>query len=320
MKAGSRKTSPYVAEAVEEFLRTKSLREEKTRTSYSSLLLGSEKGTKPSLGTPFAPYFHGRRMHHLSHDDVSTWFAQRVQNGAQDTKHRMSKASRNFLRFCQQRGHTKLDLASAIDPYRPSRGRTDALSWDETFALLDAISEYRHKMAATWLFLTGCRVGEAVHARQMDIRRTTTADIYQWSIPHSKTDQARSVRLPDRLAQYIDESRARNEPRPTWPILWDCDGRGFGRHEDPASPVSAKTINAVLERAADRAGILIPVTAHTARHTYCTLWITEQGDTEGSIDRLSHQVGTDATTLRRTYVHVHYTEADWQHVRTFGSR
>ena len=140
----------------------------------------------PHWGTPLAPYFHGRRLHRVSHDDVSTWFAQRVQGGAQDTKHRISKAARNFFRFCQQRGYTSLNLASAIDPYRPSRGRTDALEWDETFALLDAIPEYRHKIAVTWLFFTGCRVGEAIAAKQLDVRRTNSSDIYQLVDPRQQ--------------------------------------------------------------------------------------------------------------------------------------
>ena len=100
-----------------------------------------------------------------------------------------------------------------------------------------------------------------------------------------------------------------NTPRADWPILWDCEGRGFSRVENPAAPITAKTINAALDRAAARVGILVKVTAHTAKHTYCTNWITEKGDTENSMERLSRQVGTSVAVLRETYVHVQFTDA-----------
>lgn len=100
-------------------------------------------------------------------------------------------------------------------------------------------------------------------------------------------------------------------------MLWDCSGRGFGRVEDSASHITAKTINAALDRAAAEVGILMNVTAHTAKHTYCTNWITEKGDTEHSMERLSRQVGTSVAVLRATYVHVQFT--DWEHIRELGA-
>lgn len=87
-----------------------------------------------------------------------------------------------------------------------------------------------------------------------------------------------------------------------------------------AAPISAKTINAALARAAARAGILIELTAHMARHTYCTNWIRERGDTEHSMERLSRQVGASVAVLRATYVHVGFSDDDREHIRTFGRR
>jgi hypothetical protein len=55
-------------------------------------------------------------------------------------------------------------------------------------------------------------------------------------------------------------------------------------------------------------------------HTYCTNWITEKGDTEHSLERLSRQVGTSVAVLRATYVHVQFTDADWEHIRELGAR
>ena len=112
------------------------------------VLLGSERGTKRPLGTPLAAYFQNRRVHTLTRDDVAGWFAQRVRGGAQDTKHRVSKNSRAFLRFCREQGYTEQDLAGSIDPFRAGRGRVEWLEWDDVHRLIDAIPEHRLKMAA----------------------------------------------------------------------------------------------------------------------------------------------------------------------------
>jgi len=158
------------------------------------------------------------------------------------------------------------------------------------------------------------------NAQQRDIRRIAERGLYQWSIPDTKTHLPRIVWLPDTFARFVERSRDMNTPRAEWPILWDCEGRGYARIENPAARISPKTINAALDRAAEKIGILVKVTAHTAKHTYCTNWITEMGDTENSMERLSRQVGTSVAVLRRTYVHVQFTDADWEHIRTLGNR
>ncbi len=67
------RSSLLVLDVVEEYLRTKLAREPKTHAAYSGVLLGSTRGTKPPLGTALAPYFQGRRIRTLSHDEVAGW-------------------------------------------------------------------------------------------------------------------------------------------------------------------------------------------------------------------------------------------------------
>lgn len=314
------RSSPFVLDAVEEFLRSKEPREAKTFAAYRGVLRGSDRGTKTPLGTALAPYFQNRRVHSLTPDEVSIWFTQRVKGGAQSTKHRVSKAARAFLRFCRQRGYTHLDLDASIDPFKPGGSRVIHLGWNDIHRLIDAIDEPRLKFAVEWLFYTGCRVGEAVSARHQDVRRAPENGALFWEIPDSKTHTPRAVWLPDTLTEHLQQTRAANGPRSHWPILWDSDGRGFGRTENPATPISARTINGALERAAARAGITVKVTAHVARHSYCTNWITEHGESEADMTRLSRQIGTSVGVLRSTYVHLHFTPDQWDDVRSFGRR
>jgi integrase len=241
-----------------------------------------------------------------------------VNEGAQATKHRISKGARAFFRFAQERGYTPVDLASAIDPYAPGGPRVDWLEWDDIHELLSAIPEYRYRMAATWLFFTGCRVGEACAAKQADLRLRKDVGFYEWTIDETKTHVPRSVCLPDYLGDFVETSRRQNQPRPEWPVLWDCEGRGFRRLANPAAQISPRTINSALERAREEIGLTTRVTAHVAKHSYCTNWIRDQGGDEFAMEKLSRQVGTSVGVLRETYVHITLSSADWAHLKAMG--
>jgi integrase len=312
-------TSPFVLDVVEEYLRLKAAREPKTYAAYSSVLRGSDRGTKPAFGTALAAYFQNRRFRTLRHDEVSAWFGQRVRGAGQTTKHRISKTARAFFRFSRERGYTDLDLASAIEPFRAGPSRIDWLGWPDIHKLVAAVPEPRYRIAVAWLFGTGARVGEATAALQRDVRWNEDLGVFAWTIPDSKTDAARTVWLSDYLTPYIEASRNANTPRADWPVLWDAHGRGFGRIEDPSSPISPRTINTALTRAGDAAGLPFNVTAHVARHSYATNWIREFGHDEFSIEKLSRQLGTSVANLRKTYIHLHLTDQDWKDVRGFGS-
>jgi integrase len=286
--------------------------------AYSSVLLGSVRGTKPALGIPLAAYFHNRRFSSITHDEVASWFAQRVEGGAQATKHRVSKASRAFLRFAQERSYTTLDLGSAIDLYAPGGSRLEWLDWDEIHELIDAIPEPRYQLAVAWLFYTGCRVAEACAALQRDVQLRKEVGLYEWTIDETKTHVPRTVWLPSSLAERLEACRLANKPSPSWPVLWDCEGRGFARVESPTAPISPRMINATLERARQQIGLTKHLTAHVAKHSYCTNWIRDQGNNELAMEKLSRQVGTSVGVLRNTYVHISLTADDWAHLRAMG--
>jgi integrase len=207
-----------------------------------------------------------------------------------------------------------------IDVFVAGESRPEWLGWSDVHALIAAIPEFRYRLAVTWLFWTGCRVSEAISATQTQVRWRRDMDMFEWTIPDSKTHQPRTVRLTDEPVGLLEQSRALNSPDPSWPILWDCQGRGFSRVENPACPITQKTINSALENA--RAAISLPVnvTAHVAKHSYCTNWIKEYGDGENAMEKLSRQVGTSVSVLRSTYVHQVFDAADWSEIRSFGSR
>lgn len=314
-----RVASPFLVDAVDEFLALKVAQAPKTQAAYYSVLRGAERGTKQPLGSPLAAYFYNRRVSTITEPEVTAWFAQRVSGAAQPTKHRISKITRAFLRSARERGYTTFDLAAAIPILPPGGPRVDWLDWDEIHRVIAVIPEFRYQMAVAWLFFTGCRVGEACAALQKDVRLVPRSDLYQWAVPDTKTNTPRKVWLPDYLKTYIERSRSENKPRPEFPVLWDCEGRGFSRKENPAFPISPRMINSVLARAAHQVSLQIQLTAHVARHSYCTLWVRDSGSTEESVEKLSRQVGTSASVLRSVYVHHQFEDSDWVHIRELGS-
>ena len=243
-----------------------------------------------------------------------------VRAPSEPTRSRFSKNAREFLRYCAKYGFCGPELEEAILAEKSGAGRLTWLRWDEVEKLLAAIDEYRLELAIAWLFYTGCRVNEAITADQMEVHWDSAREMYSWSIPDSKTGFPRDVWLPAALNPYIERSRAENKPAANWPVLWDCDGRGYARVEDPNCRISEKTINAELDRACRKAGILKPVTAHVARHSYCSNWITDVGDGEADLKRLSAQVGASVPTLRKTYVHISGTDEQIELIKAFGGR
>ena len=84
--------------------------------------------------------------------------------------------------------------------------------------------------------------------------------------PPDEDSQAKDGRRACR-AQYIYRAEPpRHKPKPDWPILWDCEGRGYARKESHAQPISPRTINSALERAREDVGTTVYVTAHVAKH------------------------------------------------------
>jgi integrase len=145
--------------------------------------------------------------------------------------------------------------------------------------------------------------------------------MHVWTIPgNTKTHQARTVFVPKRLGDLLEQSRRLNKPQPGWPVLWDCVGRGFGRIENPAAPISERTINNALKRAADQIGLTTPLSAHVCKHTFCTNYVREKGHDELALEKLSRLVGTSVAVLRDTYVHLDLSPDDWATLRDFGSR
>ncbi len=311
-------TNPHLDKAIDEFLATKLALSPKTHAAYFSLLKGSKRGTKVSLGTPVGAYFHGRRARGITETQMLVCFNQRVEGGRQDTKHRMSKGMREFCTFLHDRGYTDTNIGALIPKISAGGARKDWYELKTAKLIADKVASFNLYFAILWLFLTGCRVSEAISAQQSDVKRLDDGS-YLWIIPDSKTHMPREVTLPDVLGTLLERWRAENNPRPEWPVLWGYEGRGFGKRETLTAYQTAATIRGAMARAGRAAGIYTKVTPHTAKHSYCTNWLRLHGSDERSLAQLSAQVGTSIEQLRRTYLHHTFDAVDRERIRSIGS-
>ncbi len=111
-------------------------------------------------------------------------------------------------------------MAPAVHIHAGAGGaRKDWYEFKIAKLIADQVDELNLRFAIVWLFLTGCRVSEALSAQQSDIKRLENGT-YLWIIPDTKTHNPREVVLPDILGQHLDETRERNHPNRT--------GRCFG--------------------------------------------------------------------------------------------
>ena len=82
--------------------------------------------------------------------------------------------------------------------------------------------------------------------------------------------------------------------------------------------MTQRTMNSALKAARERAGLTTPLTPHVCKHSFCSNWINEHGQSELAMEKLARLVGTSSTVLRGT-AHLSFTPDDWDDLRSFGS-
>ena len=301
-------------DAVEEFLRTKQAREPKTYAAYRGVLLGAKEAPSATRH-PDGPVFPeppgrpGQRRRR--------WMVRSAsEGGAQDTKHRVSTNARRSCGSARARLHDGTWPAHRSVP-RDVDGGVAPL--DDVDQLLDAIPEFRLQIATAWLFYTGCRVGEAINAKQSDVRLIRERELYEWTMPDQNPHA--SERLATRRARPPPRAKPGREQPPgrladplglrrAWLLPSRKPCRFHHRHDHQRGPRPSGI----------RVGLQVQVTAHPAKHTLLHQLDHRKRRRRNQHGTLSRQVGTSITVLRKTYVHVQFSDADWEHIRELGSR
>jgi len=172
------------------------------------------------------------------------------------------------------------DLPRAKKPYLlPS-----VFSEKEIFAIINAITNIKHKSMISVAYAGGLRVSEVVNLKLLDIDSSRMVI----TLRQAKGKKDRQVMLSEKLLEILEEYYILFKPK-TW-VFEGHDG----------SQYSARSVQEVFKKAKENAGVLKKGSIHALRHSFATHLL------ESGIDILSIKELLGHASLRTTmnYTHV----------------
>lgn len=180
---------------------------------------------------------------------------------------------------------------------RPRRERRlpTVLSRQEVERLVDAISNPKHVALVMLIYSAGLRVGEVVRLRVDDVDEDRRVIF----VRGGKGRKDRYTLLSDRAWKAV---RAYLETMPT--ASWLFPGARPARH------LTTRSVQKIVRRATEHAGIVKPVTVHTLRHSFATHLLEAGVDLRYIQELLGH------VSARTTQVYTHVGRRDVGRIRS----
>ncbi|CAM3102426.1 site-specific tyrosine recombinase XerD [Prescottella defluvii] len=195
-------------------------------------------------------------------------------------------AVRGLHRFAAAEGVTSADVARAVKPPTPGRRLPKSLPLDDVLAVLDAAGgdgasdsprSLRDRALLELLYSTGARISEAVGLDVDDLDTESRSVLLR-----GKGGKDRVVPVGRPAIAAIDAYRVRGRPalsvRGTPALFLNIRG---GR-------LSRQSAWQVLHDAAEKAGITVPVSPHTLRHSFATHLLDGGADVRVVQELLGH--------------------------------
>lgn len=158
------------------------------------------------------------------------------------------------------------------------------LSEEETIALFEKTYNLKHKCILFFLYSAGLRMSELLNLSLADID-TDRGLIY---VRGGKGAKDRVTLLSKVAHQFANEYCLQYNPK-----HWLFEGPG-------QQPYSARSVNSIIKRSAERAGIRKNISAHTLRHSFAT-HLLERGTDLRYIQSL---LGHESSRTTERYAHV----------------
>ena len=212
---------------------------------------------------------------------------------------------RNLHAFAEEEGLTDADPAADVSPPRLTQRLPKALTIDEVARLIEAPDRstpvgLRDAALLEVLYATGARVSEVCDL-DVDEVRAALADPDGGLRLHGKGGKERMVPLGSYATRAVDDYLVRSRPtlaqasaRPDPALLLNQRGRRLSR----------QTAWAVLQRAAEAAGLTVEVSPHSLRHSFATHLLDGGADLRVVQELLGH--ASVATTQIYTLVTVEH--------------
>lgn len=199
------------------------------------------------------------------------------------------------LRFLFETVLGRPRLALAIPRPKKEKRLPEVLSPDEVARLLAKPRNLKHRALLLLLYSSGLRVGELVRLEPADL----DLDRGLVRVRRGKGAKDRITLLADRAVEAIDAYRAAY-PSQTWLF----PGARPGRH------LTTRSVQRVVARAAEAAGIEKRVTPHTLRHSFATHLL------EGGTNLRVIQELLGHSSPRTTQIYTHVARSTLESVRS----
>lgn len=217
-------------------------------------------------------------------------------------------ALRSFLKYLVRRdvkslAPEKVDLAKTgdravtfLEPEEVERLLAAPFARLEKATPSQRLTALRDKTILEVLFCTGLRVSElaGLKREQVSVKRT------EFTVRGKGSKQRvvfMSQNAREALKKYLE---ARQDTNPHLFVPHDRAQRAKTRKDADDEPLTARSIQRIVERYARAAGIMKPVTPHTLRHSYATDLLRNGAD----IRAVQEMLGHSAITTTQIYTHI----------------
>ncbi len=212
------------------------------------------------------------------HDEIQRYFTDISEKMDPRTVNLRISAVKFFYRNVLKR---EIDVCYFKRPKR----LPEVLTKEEVAAILNSITNLKHRILLETVYGCGLRVSEAAKLKKCDIRFMDGLVF----VRQGKGNKDRTVSLPltvsKRLESYLFLRNDNN------PYVFDSTRGGY---------LTTKSIQKIMENATQKAGILKNVHVHTLRHSYAT-HLLENGTDIHIIQRL---LGHEDVKTTQLYTHV----------------
>lgn len=225
---------------------------------------------------------------------------------------------RSFLKYLAKRDITTL-APEKIELMRMPERQVEFLTGEELERLLEAptlsngnaILTKRDQAILSTLFSTGLRVSELASLKTEQLNLKSSADVTEFTI-RGKGRKLRVVFLSSDAREYLNiYLKHRTDMSPYLFIRHDRahqPGEDERERREGGAPLTARSIQRIVEKYAKIAGITKNVSPHTLRHSYATDLLTNGADIRSVQTLLGH------SSITTTQIYTHLTDQQLKRV------
>lgn len=231
----------------------------------------------------FLTFYNNKVLIEISNEDVVHYNNDFIlkRNLSESYQNQIVSAIKLFFMTVQNR---KIEIENI---HRPRRAKVlpNVLSKEEVKNILEAHSNFKHKMMLSMIYSCGLRCGELLALKPVHIDSNRNIVL----LKNSKGKKDRLVPLSPKILSML-----RDYYKIYKPVHYLFEGQNKGK------PYEARSLQAVLKNALLKAEITKPVTLHWLRHSYAT-HLMESGTDLRYIQEL---LGHNSSKTTEIYTHV----------------